>query len=52
MYLVFVTVLLRQVSGDKWDVYSLAILFAFIFTERHPYPGLGDGQIIHQVLSD
>ena len=42
----------ETVVGEAWDVYSLAILFAFIFTERHPYPGLRDGEIIHEVVED
>ena len=40
----------EAVSGEKWDVYSLGILFAFIFTGRRPYPGLMHSQIMRQVV--
>ena len=42
----------ETVVGEAWDVYSLAIVFAFIFTERHPYPGLHDRKIIPRVIND
>ena len=38
-----------RVSGEKWDVYSLGILFAFIFTEKHPYPQMHQCDIMYKV---
>ena len=38
------------VSGEKWDVYSLAVLFSFIFTERHPFADLRNNQIVRRVV--
>lgn len=38
-----------RVSGQKWDVYSLGILFAFIFTEKHPYPEHHQLDILYKV---
>ena len=31
-----------DISGDKWDVYSLAVVVSFLFSEHHPYSGLSD----------
>ena len=29
-----------HISGDKWDVYSLAVAMSFLFSEQRPYSGL------------
>ena len=41
-----------DISGDKWDVYSLAVVLSFLFNEQHPYSGLHDGEIVHGVVED
>ena len=38
-----------KVSGEKWDVYSLGVLFAFTFTETPPYPQMHQCDILHKV---
>ena len=38
-----------DISGDKWDVYSLAVVMSFLFNEQHPYSGLRDAEIMHAV---
>ena len=38
------------VSGEKWDVYSLAVLFSFIFTEHHPFGDMRNNQIVRGVV--
>ena len=40
------------ISGDKWDVYSLAVVLSFLFSEQHPYSGLRDAEIVHGVVED
>ena len=44
--------LVSRVSGEAWDVYSLAVVFVFIFSEEHPYTGLSNSEILHGVLED
>ena len=39
-----------DISGDKWDVYSLAVVMSFLFNEQHPYSGLRDAEIMHAVI--
>ena len=41
-----------DISGDKWDVYSLAVVLSFLFSEQHPYSGLRDAEIVHGVIED
>ena len=41
-----------DISGDKWDVYSLAVVLSFLFSEQHPYSGLRNGEIVHGVIED
>ena len=41
-----------DISGDKWDVYSLAVLFSFLFSEKHPYSGLNDNEIVCGVIEN
>ena len=41
-----------DISGDKWDVYSLAVVLSFLFSEQHPYSGLRDAKIVCGVVED
>ena len=41
-----------DISGEKWDVYSLAVVLSFLFSEQHPYSGLRNNEIVHRVLED
>ena len=41
-----------DISGDKWDVYSLAVVLSFLFSEQHPYSGLRDAEKMHGVVED
>ena len=41
-----------NVSGDKWDVYSLAVVLSFLFSEHHPYSGLRNNEILRGVVED
>ena len=41
-----------EISGDKWDVYSLAVVLSFLFSEKHPYSGLRINEIVHGVIED
>ena len=41
-----------DISGDKWDVYSLAVVLSFLFSEQHPYSGLRDAKIVRGVVED
>ena len=41
-----------DISGDKWDVYSLAVIMSFLFSEQRPYSGLNDAEIMHGVVED
>lgn len=38
-----------NLSGEKWDVYSLGILLNFIFTETHPHTDMFNHEIVRQV---
>jgi len=37
------------VDGKKWDVYSMSIVFAFVFTGKEVYPGLTNPRIFRGV---
>jgi len=37
------------VDGKKWDVYSLSIVFAYVFTGKEVYPGLTNPRIFRGV---
>ena len=41
-----------DISGDKWDVYSLAVVLSFLFSEKHPYSGLRDNEIVRGVIEN
>ena len=41
-----------DISGDKWDVYSLSVVLSFLFSEQHPYSGLRNNEIVHGVIED
>ena len=41
-----------DISGDKWDVYSLAVVLSFLFSEQHPYSSLRNNEIMHGVVED
>lgn len=38
-----------KVDGKKWDVYSLSIVFAYVFTGKEVYPGLTNPRIFRGV---
>merc|ERR1719201_121352 len=39
----------KLVDGKKWDVYSLSIVFAYVFTGKEVYPGLTNPRIFRGV---
>lgn len=39
----------NHVDGKKWDVYSLSIVFAYVFTGKEVYPGLTNPRIFRGV---
>merc|ERR1719326_1231520 len=39
----------NNVDGKKWDVYSLSIVFAYMFTGKEVYPGLTNPRIFRGV---
>merc|ERR1719174_2473109 len=39
----------KLVDGKKWDVYSLSIVFAYMFTGKEVYPGLTNPRIFRGV---
>ena len=41
-----------DISGEKWDVYSLAVVLSFLFSEKHPYSGLRINEIVHGEIED
>ena len=41
-----------EISGDKWDVYSLAVVLSFLFSEQHPYSSLRNAEIVRGVVED
>ena len=41
-----------DISGEKWDVYSLAVVLSFLFSGQHPYSGLRNGEIVRGVVED
>ena len=41
-----------DISGVKWDVYSLAVVMSFLFREEHPYSGLRNNEIVRGVVEN
>ena len=41
-----------DISGEKWDVYSLTVVLSFLFSGQHPYSGLRNGEIVRGVVED
>ena len=39
-----------DIAGDKWDVYSLALVLWFLFSEKHPFADERDAEIVRGVV--